>query len=84
MRRNFNATTQGRRGKRGRIGALMVDPKNKWTLSPPVGSVSNRTGADSSASLTRRDLKCLANSKIYYKSFEKTLERKLHIIVNYI
>ena len=35
----------------------MVNSKNKWTLSPPVGAVSNRTG-----------LECLINSKIHYSS----------------
>ena len=34
---------------------LMVDSKNKQTLSLPVGAVSNRTG-----------LACLINSKVYH------------------
>ena len=40
------------------IGPTMVNPKNKETLSsPPVGSVSNRTGAE-----------CPINSKLYYSN----------------
>ena len=45
----------------------MVNSKNKYTLSPPVGAVSNRT-----------DLECLINSKIHYKSkiYHKTIHYK--------
>ena len=47
----------------------------------PVGSVSNRTGADSSASLTGRDLACLINSKTCYRKVEAMPNQLIKIMV---